>query len=247
MTHTNAPNGLWNRCSLYVPRCSCTISLMNGDDSRPSGDASGNWQYRRGDTIDAAAAPQTADTSAQNTTEQSPQPMIHADEYAPSPALQPAPPAGANDVVSWSASEFIAHHKTAGWYGLLVLATAFIAGIVFLFTRDKISTSVIIFVGVIFGVSAGRKPRTLGYRVDGASLTIGQKVYSYDKFRSFAVVQEDAFSSIVLMPLQRFMPLITIYYDPKDEQRIVDILAERLPVATHKLDWVDQLMRRVRF
>src|ERR1700728_3216444 len=63
--------------------------------------------------------------------------------------------------VSWTASEFIHHQKTAGWYFMLGLAGVILAAIVFLLTKDKISTGVIIFATLIFGYYANRKPRTL--------------------------------------------------------------------------------------
>jgi hypothetical protein len=149
--------------------------------------------------------------------------------------------------LSWTASEFIHHQKTAGWYVMLGLAGIILAAVVFLLTRDMISTGVIIFAALIFGFYAGHKPRTLNYKLDDSGLTIGEKFYSYASFKSFAVAEEGAFSSIVLMPLKRFMPSLSLYYEPKDETKITDILALRLPVETHKRDAVDSLMHRIRF
>jgi hypothetical protein len=51
----------------------------------------------------------------------------------------------------------------------------------------------------------------------------------------------------VFTPLQRFSPLTTIYYDPNDEERIVDLLANRLPMEERKRDAIDRLMWRIRF
>jgi hypothetical protein len=160
---------------------------------------------------------------------------------------QPAEPARHAETATWSASEFIHHQKSVGWYGMLTLATAVLAAGVYLLTKDKISTSVIIIVAIVLGISAARAPRTLEYKLDEAGLTIGEKFYAYGQFRSFALVQEGAFSSIVFMPLKRFMPLLTIYYAPADEAKVVAVLSDHLPMETHQLDMVDQLMRRIRF
>src|SRR5579872_7250368 len=48
-----------------------------------------------------------------------------------------------NETVSWSASEFIAHHKTASWYLQLVLGAIILAALVFFITHDKLSVVVI--------------------------------------------------------------------------------------------------------
>ncbi len=220
---------------------------MDGDSPQPSTPPGGNWQYKPADTPNnIGPSAQPIDPHGQTPSDPLAIPQPHPDEYAPQPANHPFS-VSHDDAVSWSASEFIAHQKSAGWYAILFLVIVVTALAVFYLTRDKISTGAILFVGAIFGILAARKPRTLGYRVDSAGLTIGERSFDYDQFRSFAVVDEDAFSSIVFMPLRRFMPLITIYYDPKDEQKIVTILANRLPLETHQLDAIDQLMRRIRF
>lgn len=159
----------------------------------------------------------------------------------------PAQHQGPVQSVSWSASEFIAHKKTILWYLVLAVGTIILATIIFLLTHDKISTGVIIFVALVFGFFAGRKPRTLDYKLDDGGISIGSKFYNYNGFKSFSVVDDGAFSSILLLPLKRFMPAISIYYDPKDEERITNILADRLPFEDRKHDVVDSFMHRIRF
>jgi hypothetical protein len=141
--------------------------------------------------------------------------------------------------VSWTASEFIAHEKSAGWYVNLFVVALLLAGLIFLATRDFISAGVILFGALMFGFYGARQPRQLSYRVDAQGIQIGEKTYAYEEFRSFAVVPEGVFSSIVFVPLKRFGPLISIYYDPKDEANIVNILADRLPYEERKHDPID--------
>jgi hypothetical protein len=224
---------------------------MDKDTAQRSPDASGNWQFKPGDTVGPGAPqvlPPTNTATAQDAALPAhQQPMPHPDEYLPDNPAAQTPPDNSEEAVSWSGSEFIEHHKSFSWYAMLGLVTIAVAAVVFLATRDKISTGMIIFAAIILGFAAARKPRTLNYHVNGSGLTIGQKFYGYDQFRSFAVVDEQAFSSVVFMPLRRFMPSLTIYYEPKDEKKIVDILVDRLPMEPHELALIDQLMRRIRF
>ncbi len=54
---------------------------------------------------------------------------------------------------TWTASEFVAHQKTPGWYGLLALAALVLSGLIYLLTRDIISASVVIVAALFFGRS----------------------------------------------------------------------------------------------
>ncbi|HET8671627.1 MAG TPA: hypothetical protein VFM05_13685 [Candidatus Saccharimonadales bacterium] len=197
---------------------------MNGDEPKRSasnsGQADAGWRYK-------------------------PEPKVS----RPTPESQEsyATPQNEEEEIVWSASEFVAHQKGAGWFGLLALFALALALIVYILTKDIVSVGIIVFVALLFGVSAARQPRVLHYQLNGAGLTIGQKFYPYHGFKSFTVMQEDAFSSITFVPLKRFMPPISIYYDPEDEERIIEILSRYLPMEHRTRDIVDSFIHRIRF
>lgn len=147
--------------------------------------------------------------------------------------------------VQWTASEFIAHEKSFGWYALFLLGALVLAAIIYLLTRDKVSTAVVPAVAIILLIAANRKPRVLDYAVTEHGLTIGPRTYLYMEFKSFSVMRQEAFPSIMLMPMRRFMPPISIYYDPQDEDRIVQAIAAYLPFEEHQRDLFDQLVDRL--
>lgn len=168
---------------------------------------------------------------------------------APSP-VQPAaaPPVNGGDrSVEWTASEFVAHHKSFGWYLALVLVGVVLAAIVYLLTKDKISTAAVLVASLVFGVAAARKPRVLAYRLDESGLAIGQKFYPYGLFRSFTIVDEGPFSSITMLPIKRFMPAYNIYYAPDDEEHIMNVLVLYLPFEQRKDGIFDSIVHRIRF
>ncbi len=161
---------------------------------------------------------------------------------APANSIQPIEP------VSWTASEYVAHHKSTGWFVMLGLATAVAAIIVYFFTQgDRISAGMIVVVGAVFGVMAARTPRVLEYSVNSSGVQIGPKFYGYGELKSFAILEEGVIRSILLLPLKRFMTSISIYYDPADEDKIVRVLSAALPVEQRSQDPLERLMRRVRF
>ena len=172
----------------------------------------------------------------------------------PAPTQAPAPQAktevsvsGDGESVSWTASEYLIHHKSAGWYLILALLTVVLAGLIWLVSEDRVSVVVVIIVGIVFGIGAARKPRVLSYRVDEEGLHMGNKTYVYAEFKSFSVFVEDTISSIMLLPLKRFMPGVSIYCPPDQEEAIADVLGLYLPHEERKPDMVDRLMHKVRY
>lgn len=172
-------------------------------------------------------------------------------QYNPDQESQPADvsaPATSSPVsVNWTASEYVAHHKSASWYMAFALIMAAAAALVYLFTRDAVSSLVIIILGILFGIFAGRPPEVLDYAIDSSGLHIGRRYYPYAIFKSFYIVEDGTMRSIVITPLQRFMLPISLYYDPSDEEEIIKTLSNYLPIEERGHDLVERLMRKVRF
>ena len=163
------------------------------------------------------------------------------------PGASTGPPLPTGDPVVWSASEYVAHSKSAIWYLQLALVALVFAGIAYFITHDFVVVATIAVVAIIFGVAAGRKPRVLDYSVDSSTISIGQKQYPYAMFRSFSIIQEGPINSIYLMPAKRFNPPLSIYYPPEEEQQIVEIIGSRLPQEPREQDAIDRFMHRIRF
>ncbi|MDB5168777.1 MAG: hypothetical protein JWO41_133 [Candidatus Saccharibacteria bacterium] len=149
--------------------------------------------------------------------------------------------------ITWTASEFIAHEKSNSWYLKLGGVAVVVALILFLLTRDKIASGFILFAALLLGVYAAREPRELEYQITVHGVSVGEKYHDFQEFRSFTIVPEGAFSSIMFIPLKRFAPAVSIYYSPEEEDRIVDVLEERLPYDDTRSDPIDNFMRHIRF
>ena len=139
------------------------------------------------------------------------------------------------------------HEKTFGWYVALAAAAVVVAIVIYMLTKDKISTAVVLLGALSLGVLAGRQPGPQTYQLDENGVTIGNRHYAYTMFKAFSVNPEGGISSVVFTPLKRFAPLTTIYYAPEDEEKILDQLSSQLPFEHRKPDAVDSMMRRIRF
>lgn len=152
-----------------------------------------------------------------------------------------------NTQISWTASEFIAYQKNKSWYILAVTGVILMAGLIFLVTKDTISTAVTLALGVLFIVFASRKPRVLNYEISDKGIRIGDKLHVFRTMKSFAVIEEGTIRSIDILPMQRFMPAISMYYDPKDEDVIISSLGKFLPQENREQPLIDKLMHKIRF
>jgi hypothetical protein len=179
-------------------------------------------------------------------------------EEAPEPPEQPQPAAPASpedgqpaddsgQSVTWTASEFVAHDKSGGWYISLLAGTLVLAVLFFFLTKSLVTVAVVAVSGLLLGIYGARQPRQLEYRLDNRGVDVGPKHHGYDEFRSFSVVPEGAFESIVFMPLKRFAVPTTVYYAADDESKILAILTDQLPFEEHRGDAVESLMRHIRF
>ena len=175
------------------------------------------------------------------------QPPLAAEPPLASGAVQPSNKPPAVGAVTWTAAEYIEHDRSSSWYVILVAATLILSAVTYFITKDYFATGVMMVLGFIVGFSASHKPRQLEYEISDSGLRIGAKTYPYNQFKSFSVIQEGALSSINLVPIKRLMPMITAYFAPGDQERIVSALGNQLPYEERQMGKVDRLSRRLRF
>ncbi len=197
---------------------------MQPEDNKQEPNSSAGWVFHPGD----AAQP-------------------NAPAAVETPPAESAPADTSGNDVRWTASEYVAHDRGASWYLGLGGVTAALVGTIFFLTRDYISSVMIIIVAVIFGVFASRKPHVLEYEIDNYGINIGAKNYPFQLFKSFSVSDDDSIRSLLLMPLKRFMPIISIYFEKKDEDKIINKIADFLPFEEYKQDVIDKMMNKIRF
>lgn len=217
MDENKKPENLQESDEIVVITDNVNTNSSGSPVAEPISDENASWSYNSG-------ANQGFDESPQDT------------QYSINP-------------ISWTASEYIAHDKSPFWYVSVSLMVFAFAGLILILdgVDSWLSPLLIILAGVIFMVAASRKPQILEYMVDDSGIHVGKKLFHYSQFKSFSLVPEGPIMTIVLTPLQRFMPSLTIYYETKDQESIVEVLSSYLPHETKKLDLIDNLMRKIRF
>ncbi len=151
------------------------------------------------------------------------------------------------ELVRWTASEYVDHAKGPVWFALMGVGLFVVVGVLYFVTKDTLASVLVGLAGITFGVFAGRRPQVLQYSISPGGITIGQRTHAFADFKSFSLTESGPLPAILLLPLRRFLPPITMFYDPKEEDKIIEALADYLPHEDREPDVVDRLMSRIRF
>lgn len=152
-----------------------------------------------------------------------------------------------NPPVTWSAQEYIHLDRTPIWFVLfIVIVLGLVAASIFLLRSWSFSVLIVV-MAIALIVYIRRPPRVLTYALSPAQgLYVGERLYHFDEFKAFGLIQDGNHHSIMLIPRKRFAPGVSVYFPEDAGERIVDILGQRLPLETLKLDIVDVIVRKLR-
>lgn len=150
--------------------------------------------------------------------------------------------------IQWTAHEYVHLDKGAWWFVLFgLIALALIAVDIFLLRSWTFSVLVVV-MSVAVIVYVRRPPREIQYALSPRQgLYIGERLYHFDDFKSFGIIDDDGHHSIMLVPVKRFAPGVSVYFPEEIGEKLVDMLASRLPMEELKLDAIDILIRKLRF
>ncbi len=149
-------------------------------------------------------------------------------------------------MVSWEASEYIHRSKDALWtLGFIAVSLLSLGGAIWL--QAWTFVALIVVMAIAMGVFAFRPPHVAKYNLSHQGLEINGKLYAFSEFRAFGVRPEEAFFIVLLIPVKRFMPAITVYFAEDDGEKIVDIFGAHLPMEEMQPDPIDSLMRHIHF
>ena len=178
---------------------------------------------------EAVAAPGTAPAAPDTT------------QAASHPQAAPHP-----NVMEWTATDG-ASAKPAGWFGMLVVTTLLVTVAIYFITRDFLTTGGVAAAALIFGYYSTREPHGVSYRINSSGIAIGRKQYDFSQFRSFSLDRDGRVRGVVLMPLKRFMPALTLSCPPELESQVATLLADHLPLEDFRRDPLDHVIDKLRF
>lgn len=171
------------------------------------------------------------------------QPKTPSDEQDDDEVTQPQTPV---EPVRWQAQEYIQHDKGALWF--IAFAAVFIALMVIaIFFIKSITFNILVPVmAVALFVYVNRPPRVMDYTLSRKGLHINDTLYPFSDFKGFGVIHDGKEFSVLLLPVKRFKPGVSVYFPEESGEAIVDILGTRLPMQKLHLDIVDRIIRKLR-
>lgn len=221
------------------------VLLLMYTKSRMANEPQNYWQPEPSDQPDGTQPGVPQDAPVQN---YQTEPGIEDESYQnqePTPLAQEDTPD--NPPITWTAQEYVHIDKGPWWYIFFVIVVlGLIALDIFVLKSWTLSVLVVV-MAVALIVYIRRPPRVLTYALSpNQGLYVGEQLYGFDQFKAFGLIRDDGHDSIMLIPRKRFAPGVSVFFPEEAGERIVDILGQRLPMETLKLDLVDVLVRKMR-
>lgn len=148
--------------------------------------------------------------------------------------------------VRWQAQEYIHHEKDAWWFVIFALVVISLMAVAIFVIQSITFTVLIPVMAVALIVYSYRPPRTLSYTLSGKGLYVNDHLYPFTDFKGFGVIRDGKEYSVMLIPIKRFKPGVSVYFPEEAGEAIVDLLGARLPMQELHLDVVDKVIRKLR-
>lgn len=157
--------------------------------------------------------------------------------------------AGALDqsgAIHWRAKEYIAPEKNTTWYILLGLVLVGVIVLDVLFLKAYTVSALFIAIAVAIIVMSVRPPRDIEYTLSEKGIHVAGQLYNLSDYRAFGVLHDGKENSIMLIPIKRFRPGLSVYFPAEQGEQIVDVLGKKMPMEDLSLDFVDKIVRWLR-
>jgi hypothetical protein len=151
-----------------------------------------------------------------------------------------------NEPVRWQAQEYIQHDKSQGWFVLFAVAFVILMAIAIFLIKSITFDILVPVMAVALFVYVNRPPRVLDYALSRQGLYVNDILYSFAEFKGFGVIHDGKEFSILLLPVKRFKPGVSVYFPEEAGEAIVDMLGARLPMQELHLDIIDRIIRKLR-
>lgn len=150
-----------------------------------------------------------------------------------------------DDLVSWEASEYIHYEKGPSWYiGLLIIGLIG-AWLTYVYI-DTITAVVVALITLAVYFNSQKTPRVLRYTLSDQGLSVGEKHFDFLDFISFSIVEERGITSVSLLPIKRYLPPLSLYFAPEDQDQILNKLSQFIPFEQRSLSIADRIIERLK-
>lgn len=156
--------------------------------------------------------------------------------------VKDSPPDELKEDLVWTSPDKISSKKFS-WYLIFIISTLLIGGIIYLITRDLITSIAIVFCGAILLIYSIRKPKNIEYKLTDASLYVSGKVFKIANFKSFSISNHGIEKAISLVPMKRFYPYLYINLNQEVSADVIQRLSQIIPIQKPSTDIFESFLR----
>jgi hypothetical protein len=148
-------------------------------------------------------------------------------------------------ILEWEGQEFVAHNRGKGWVAVFV-AMVLVLTALSVFLAAWTFTALIVVSAAAVVVYIKRPPRVIHYVLTNDGIAASEDFHDFAEFKHFGVIKDGEHYFLMLVPIKRFKPAVTLYFPETVGEKLVDELGARLPMEDLKLDAIDRLLRKLR-
>ena len=162
--------------------------------------------------------------------------------------FKPSPSDGIDltEPIAWNAPEGVRVQRGAVWYVLFAIVLAGLMALAILVFQNWTFAILLPIMAVALFVLSNNNPQTINYAISPKGIYIADTLHDFSEFRAFGLLHENDQHSILLLPVKRFSPGLTIYFSEAEGEKIVDMLGARLPMQEIKPDALEKLIRLIK-
>lgn len=148
--------------------------------------------------------------------------------------------------VRWQATEYIQREKNGLWFVAFIVTTLGLMAVAIFLIQSWTFAILIPVMATALLTYTHRPPRLINYTLSRKGLHVNDHLYSFAEFKAFGVIRDASEYSIMLVPIKRFRPGVSVYFPEEVGEALVDMLGARLPMRDLHLDIVDKIIRKLR-
>ena len=162
--------------------------------------------------------------------------------------FKPSPSDGIDltEPIAWNAPEGVRVQRGAVWYVLFAIVLAGLMALAILVFQNWTFAILLPIMAVALFVLSNKNPQTINYAISPKGIYIADTLHDFSEFRAFGLLHENDQHSILLLPVKRFSPGLTIYFSEAEGEKIVDRLGARLPMQEIKPDALEKFIRLIK-
>jgi hypothetical protein len=148
--------------------------------------------------------------------------------------------------IQWQAPEYIEHARSPLWFVGFWVVTIILMLVAFFVVRSWSFAILVPAMAAALMIYSHRPPRMLSYVASEKGVYINDKLHPMSEFRSFGVLMEERLPALMLIPVKRFRPGLTVYFPQEAGEQLVDLLGARIPMQDLKPDFFDKITKKLR-